>query len=246
MSEIFDIPASDTMPTRRGVFSALGVPVDSESGRRTAELFDQSINLCAKTAEPIGKQCNVSIEEFEKIYAGEGMNESPAPLEEVFPKADELTLFAVTVGFEVSNNIERLFQQNDFALAACLDAAASEMTERCAAFTQARYRQKLLDDGRLDEESSGILRFSPGYCGWHITAQRRLFETLGPGEIGISLTDSCLMQPLKSISGVIVCGPAEIFDFEDTYPFCSECRDHSCRERFKSIKSDSIKFRRIR
>ena len=88
---------------------------------------------------------------------------------------------------------------------------------------------------------AGILRFSPGYCGWHVSAQKKLFEYLKPEEIGIGLNESCLMQPLKSISGVIFTGRMEIFEFDDNYPFCSDCTDHACRDRARTIGKSAIK-----
>jgi hypothetical protein len=42
------------------------------------------------------------------------------------------------------------------------------------------------------------------------------------------------MEPLKSVSGVIAAGPAEIHDFEMTYSFCRDCVTKSCRERISS------------
>ena len=50
-------------------------------------------------------------------------------------------------------------------------------------------------------------RFSPGYCGWHVSEQQRLFSlfpTANP--CGIRLTDSSLMIPIKSVSGIIGIG----------------------------------------
>jgi hypothetical protein len=92
--------------------------------------------------------------------------------------------------------------------------------------------------GRLDAER-GMLRFSPGYCGWDLTAQRALFESLRPEAIGIFLTGSCLMQPLKSVSGVIVAGKKEIFEFDDDFSFCSDCATHECRDRIRSLRHTS-------
>jgi len=53
------------------------------------------------------------------------------------------------------------------------------------------------------------------------------------------LLDSFLMKPLKSVSGVIVVGEKEIHDFEDSYPFCSQCRSHSCRDRIRKLLGES-------
>jgi hypothetical protein len=79
------------------------------------------------------------------------------------------------------------------------------------------------------------MRFSPGYCGWHVSGQKKLFAALEPEEIGITLTPSCLMKPLKSISGVIIAGDVDIFQFEDAFAFCGECSTHVCRERLAAL-----------
>jgi hypothetical protein len=43
------------------------------------------------------------------------------------------------------------------------------------------------------------------------------------------------MQPLKSVSGVLVAGPGSIHDFDDDFDFCDECATRQCRERIASI-----------
>ena len=49
-------------------------------------------------------------------------------------------------------------------------------------------------------------RFSPGYCGWDLTEQKKLFALLDGNPCGIKLSESCLMMPIKSISGIIGTG----------------------------------------
>ena len=85
-----------------------------------------------------------------------------------------------------------------------------------------------------------MLRFSPGYCGWHVSGQKRLFAELKPQKIDLTLRESCLMQPLKSISGVLVAGPKIIFDIDDTYPFCAACKTHSCRDRYQALSDKYV------
>src|SRR5450759_3682893 len=80
-----------------------------------------------------------------------------------------------------------------------------------------------------------VLAYSPGYCGWHVSGQRALFGFLRPEEIGITLNWSCLMQPLKSISGVLVVGPGHIHRFHPTYSFCERCQEKQCRDRMASV-----------
>ncbi|MCX6843389.1 MAG: hypothetical protein NTX53_14035 [candidate division WOR-3 bacterium] len=81
-----------------------------------------------------------------------------------------------------------------------------------------------------------FLRYSPGYCGWDITGQRQLFQALRPEEIGITLRESCLMEPLKSISGVLVAARPEVHRFDNTYPFCSACTTQTCRSRIAAVE----------
>ena len=168
------------------------------------------------------------------MFEGEGWNEEDSPIGPIFETSANLALFAVTVGQEVSSEIQKLFAANDFALGSMLDAAASEATERTAAAVERHYHQHLKDTGQY-RNGYGILRFSPGYCGWHISAQKKLFDALRPAEIGIGLNESYLMQPLKSISGVIMCGEKDIFRFDDTFSFCRDCADHACRARIQMV-----------
>jgi hypothetical protein len=50
-------------------------------------------------------------------------------------------------------------------------------------------------------------RYSPGYCEWHVSEQQKLFRLLPAGYCGVSLTDSSLMRPIKTVSGFIGVGP---------------------------------------
>ncbi|MCP4146820.1 MAG: hypothetical protein GY757_03625, partial [bacterium] len=85
-----------------------------------------------------------------------------------------------------------------------------------------------------------VLNYSPGYCGWHISGQRKLFDWLNPEAIGIRLNESYLMSPLKSISGVLTAGEASIHRFDNTFPFCAQCRTFSCRERMKDVEMSPL------
>ena len=96
-------------------------------------------------------------------------------------------------------------------------------------------RDELKNTGRWNDEMA-VLGYSPGYCGWHITAQKKFFNFLKPGEIGITLNDSCLMTPLKSITGVLVAGPKDIHIFKNDYEYCDTCKNKSCLERMKRLK----------
>ena len=51
----------------------------------------------------------------------------------------------------------------------------------------------------------------------------------------MTLNDSCLMTPIKSVSGVLVCGPGEIHRFRPDFDFCEDCKTQACGARMASV-----------
>ena len=234
MRKLIDIPPATVVPTEDAVLRAMGVPGDQNQGARVERLVAEALEEFRSEARPKGIVAEVDEDEFAVIYEGAGDNDNPSPLLEIFPRAEVVMLFAATLGASLSDRVSALFDDGKLALAATLDAAASEGTERAGIHLDGIVLDDARTNGRADA-ASRILRYSPGYCGWNLTGQRALFAALGPEEIGIRLTDSCLMEPLKSISGVMVVGPAEIHEFTEDYSFCSVCRTHDCRRRIREL-----------
>jgi hypothetical protein len=71
--------------------------------------------------------------------------------------------------------------------------------------------------GKMSSMSPGSLK------DWPITQQRELFQALGDvhREIGVRLTDSCLMLPMKSVSGLY-------FPTETSFESCRLCPRDDC------------------
>ena len=226
MREVFTLEAARTPPDRASVLRSQGIPDDAAPRERVLRLIDHALELYAELTEPRGLYAEVSIDEFERIYPGDGQNARRTPLEQIFPRAERQALFVVTLGDGLSREIEQLFERNEPALAWAIDAIASERADRAAEMACERFR---------GQDSTHVLPYSPGYCGWHVSGQRRLFEFLRPEDIGVTLNESCLMQPLKSVSGILVAGAREIHEFDNDYDFCGTCRTHHCRERIASL-----------
>lgn len=109
-----------------------------------------------------------------------------------------VVLFAATVGHEVDRLTKRL-QVISPARSVLLDAFGSERVEAlCDCFN---------DD--VKEICTGTHafckpRFSPGYEDLPLCVQSDVFKALDPQKhIGISLSDSLLMSPLKSVTALI-------------------------------------------
>ncbi len=232
MREVVRITIEDVMPSPAAVLAGQGIPGGTAPNERIQVILDDALGLLAEHAAPTGILAGITIEEFAAIYPGEGQNAPETPLAEVYPRADHLALFAITLGPAMDAVIKELFDDRDYALGAMLDSAASEAADRTGDVVADRFLEILRAEGG-PEADPRLLRYSPGYCGWHVSGQLALFEVLRPGEIGITLRESCLMEPLKSISGVIVGGRGEIHDFDDAYDFCLECSTRECRQRIE-------------
>jgi hypothetical protein len=229
--------AAGSRPAREAVLRSQGLPEGGSLPARIGALVDEALERYVELAEPRGLVRLVDPGEFALIYGGESRNASDTPLAHIFPKADALALFVCTLGARLTAAIADLFAGNHPARAHMLDAVASEAADGLATAAAADLRSRLLESGALGREAR-VLPYSPGYCGWHVTGQRALFASLGPEQIGVTLNASCLMQPLKSVSGVLVAGAAEIHEFYPAYPCCEECDTRQCEDRMASLRED--------
>ncbi len=223
------------VPTREVVLELQGVPKTGKISPQSEALLASALEEVDGLAEPKAVYRPVSEEDFAAVYAGEGVNEHPNPVDEIFPRAGRLALFALTLGPVISDRITSLFREGDFALGYMLDSVASVMAEQVADRVEAHFEEALERNG-LPERSRAVMRYSPGYCGWDLSGQRSLFQFLDPGRIGITINESCLMTPMKSVSGVMIAGEPEIHYFENDYRFCRECRTKTCRGRIRALK----------
>lgn len=232
MREIFALTIAEAMPDHEAVKSLQGMRPESTPPPRVAGVIAQALQLLSGCAEPAALAASVTATAFAEIYRGEGRNAVDSPLARIYPRADALVLFALTLGSRVSDEINRLFEEREFALAAMLDSAASAGAEFAVRAVEQRVLDKLRQEG-VASSATAALSYSPGYCGWDVSGQRALFAALRPEEIGITLNESFLMVPLKSVSGVIVAGPAAIHEFAADYEFCRPCRSRECRARIR-------------
>jgi cobalamin-dependent methionine synthase I len=132
--------------------------------------------------------------------------------------------FVGTIGTAVENEIGRLLGKQRLAKAYILDAMASvaveNMVDRFQDLMESRFRA---------EDSTVTLRFSPGYCDWPVTQQKKLFNLFDPEELEVELLDSCLMKPRKSISGVFGVTPQDSVSYNP----CRDCPTPNCDSRRK-------------
>jgi hypothetical protein len=115
--------------------------------------------------------------------------------------AEELAVFVCTAGRGIEDLSRRLMSSNDPLMGYVADTLGSLVVEKAMDLVQERLAAALLERGLKITE-----RYSPGYCGWNVAEQRKLFQLLPDGFCGVRLTESSLMQPIKSVSGFIGVG----------------------------------------
>jgi hypothetical protein len=234
--EFVKLRIEEIIPSVEDILRGQGIPKEIVIKDNIKNLIEKSFSLFYAEATPSCIIQEISKDDFHKIFIGEGNNEEGAPLEKIYPIADHLTLFAISMGGPISHRITELFGNNDYALSSMLDTVASCSTDKAVEFLETQTTKELIEN-KLTTKNSMVLSYSPGFCGWHISAQKKLFLYLHPEQIGISLNESFLMTPLKSVTGVLVSGNKNIHYFGNSFSFCYNCKAQSCLERQKRILS---------
>jgi hypothetical protein len=218
-------------PSREVVLESIGIKDGVPVPPEIDYLYSEASNLFFELVSVQALLAPIEKDEFASILKGKGLNDCSIPLEEILERAEHLALFVCTLGPEISLKIQVLMKNKDYPMAHMLDTIASRSAENATEVAEEFFQKEI--EKKLAFRNRKVLLYSPGYCGWHITAQKKIFNYLSPEKIGVSLTDSSLMQPIKSVSGILISGERDIHKFRMIFPFCKNCQTFSCRERIK-------------
>lgn len=116
-------------------------------------------------------------------------------------KAEEFIIFVATVGKEYEEYMKRLSDSNDIVKSFFADLIGSAIAEHIGSIIYEEVCEMQNQKGFTTSYS-----YSPGYCDWPLSDQAALFSLFPPNPCGITLTDSHLMLPIKSISGILGSG----------------------------------------
>jgi len=138
--------------------------------------------------------------------------------------SEAYALFICTSGLEFEAYQHQLKEQGDMVRVFIADALGSVIAEKCADQMEKALQESI---DKLGWKHTN--RFSPGYCGWHVSQQQLLFPLFQGHTCGVKLTDSSLMVPIKSVSGIIGLGE-KVRKLEYT---CGLCDFKQCYKRKK-------------
>lgn len=123
------------------------------------------------------------------------------PIASLVETAGTFAVFVATAGPELDEWGKGFFSGGDLMGGYVVDALGTVVAERAC-----DWMEDYLQD-TADALGWGVTaQYGPGYCGWHLSEQHKLFGLLPPGFCGVTLSESALMRPVKSVSGIIGMG----------------------------------------
>lgn len=209
------------------VYKYLGYDVGSEPPPRIESLIDEHLNLANEFIYPCTTYTILDVEFIlgtRAFLEGYIIFDSKV-VSQLLRKCQKVALFVATIGDELEYVACRLAEDGLLLQSAVLESIGSSAVEQSADFLHDRIR----DTAELQGLVASKRRFSPGYCDWDVDQQAVLFDALDASSIGVELTDTHLMLPRKSISGVIGIGYSDQ-GIEDYSP-CPSCEITDCQSR---------------
>ena len=196
-----------------------------------AEAFKQTEKLC----DIRGAFCFPETVEFASYNNQLIVNEIAFRIGKTITKeirnSTAIALFICTAGQQISYQSQKLLTGDNPVLGYVLDVLGTMIVESATDLLQIEIKRIASEKGMEITN-----RYSPGYCKWSVSDQHKLFSFFPKNCCGISLTDSSLMNPVKSVSGIIGLGDKVKFR-EYTCDLCSQTDCFHRKIRHKKIIS---------
>jgi hypothetical protein len=112
--------------------------------------------------------------------------------------SDEVLLMAGTAGGDIMERIRAEMERGNAALAVVLDAVGSESADIVLDWLMELYNKLLRREGKR----LTVRRFSPGYGDLPLENQAIIFRLLGLERLKLTLTESMMLVPEKSVLAV--------------------------------------------
>lgn len=178
--------------TRKEVLKELGIAL------KAARSISDPKALFVKKAVTALNKGSIELEGGTKL--------SSAELSSYMKGAEYIYAYLVTIGKGIEDAASSEMSSGDHLLGYLLDRIGSFAAESMAKNAEDHLRRTLAAD-RL----SVSMRFSPGYCDWAVEEQSKLDKIIDFSKIGVTLTESFMMVPKKSISAIVGVGPKKLF-----------------------------------
>ncbi len=215
---------ADLTVDRAGIVSVLGYRPDAMP-EHFGEMLDEALARASVLCRPRAGYRLVPARRtegrFDALTVGAHVFAVQKIVAGALGRAEQAAVFAATIG-PAFEEWARSTMADDPALGFIADAVGSAVAEALA--------------DRLHDQVEAAMaardwkitnRYSPGYCGWSVAEQHALFGLLPEAFCGVTLGESALMHPVKSVSGIIGVGAAVKY----TDYLCDVCNQRDCTYR---------------
>ena len=209
--------------SKKEVCRNLGYISDYKLRPRISSLIDGYLENTYQLIEPIYSYVIRDVELVRRscvFIDGSVMFESKV-ISSLLKPCNKAAMFVATIGNRLEEMSHKLAREGHMLQAAVLDAIGSVAVDEVAEFVHVRIKEIASSQGQVTSR-----RFSPGYCDWTIRQQKEVFRVVDAESAQVALTDSYLMIPQKSISGIIGIGTPD--NNIENYNPCRRCKKLDC------------------
>ncbi|KNY30285.1 vitamin B12 dependent-methionine synthase activation domain-containing protein [Pseudobacteroides cellulosolvens] len=188
-------PKKEMILTRLGYKNNVTTLCDSEK-----EFLNNGIKEGLILCQPQGIYCILDIIENDGsiISFENNMKIESSNLSELLKDSKKAVFMFATVGYEVSERINYEISSGDASLGVILDSAASQTADAAVGWIT-EFINKLL---KRNQEKLTKYRYSPGYGDLSLHFQKIIFDLLELDNLGVKITDSCMLEPEKSVIAI--------------------------------------------
>jgi len=217
----------DSIPFRLDAETVLEQLHQNKGNKYIGAIVQELIEIVRPVAKPkaIYKVSYVENKNEDSLYI-DGVRFTSRVLRVNLDKVERVFPYVATCGRELD---EIAVPSDDYMKYYCLDVI-KEMTLRSAISYLTDYLTRNYALGQVSRMHPGSLR------DWPITQQKALFSIFGNVEdlVGVKLTESFLMIPVKSVSGIY-------FPTEIRFESCQLCPREVCHERRAPYDPDLVR-----
>jgi len=189
-----------TLPEReilfRMKFNVHKTELDDDVRRKISSVMTRGFSVC----EPKGSWILLDItgRDAVSVHFEGGFTIQSESIAELLARSESAVFMGVTVGAGIVDLAQEAVQSGDGSSAIIFDAVGSETAEAAIEWLNRFLGSELRRRGRILTP----MRFSAGYGDFLLENQRLFYELLDLKRFGVSLTESCIFTPEKTVTAI--------------------------------------------
>lgn len=189
-----------TLPEReilfRMKFNVHKTELDDDIKRKISSVMNRGFSVC----EPKGSWIllNITGRDESSVHFDGGFTIQSESIVKLLARSESAVFMGVTVGKGIVDLAQEAVQAGDGSSAIIFDAVGSETAEAAIEWLNRFLGSELRRRGRVLTP----MRFSAGYGDFLLENQRLFYELLDLQRFGVSLTESCIFTPEKTVTAI--------------------------------------------